>query len=83
MNEYVIFNANCTAWAVICQGGVQFVSLTSKPSVFKSKARAEAQAKKVGGAVDVYYGCSIISGSKGSVVAKQSDRNRKTPYRSI
>lgn len=85
-NESVELNES---WVVTLPSGEFFVrnsAPTSKleyATVFKSKDRAEAQAKRSDGEVESYYGAATPKGSKDSVAPKQNPVNKSAPYRSI
>lgn len=81
MNEYIIaFGIDC--WGVLSGNELQRTHVHTSASVFKAKARAEKLAVKHGGVVEPFYGFNVRS-TKQTVTAKQSQINRKTPYRSV
>jgi hypothetical protein len=79
MNEYIISLAN--KYACVNGTRVDWVSFAFA-TVFKKKERAEAFAKKCGGAVEPFYG-KAVTGNKSFVAPKQSPINRHSPYRTI
>lgn len=78
MFEYTVMNG--TKYATLRRTSVEWTSI-SFATVFKSKSRAEAIAKRFNGVVEPFYGRPVAS-NKSFVVPKQSPINHKSPYRS-
>jgi len=79
-NEYNITNDG--KFVSLSGTSVSWTSNHQWASAFKSKARADALAKKVGGVVVPSYGM-VPRSSKSSVAPVASKINRSSPYRSI
>lgn len=80
MNEYVI--AVGEKYVVMSGNNVSLTCTFSFASVFTKKDRAEKLAKKHNGFVENFYGFDVKS-TKSTVVPKQSQINRGSPYRSV
>lgn len=78
MFEYTVMNG--TKYATLRATSVEWTSI-SFATVFKSKSRAEAIAKRFNGVVEPFYGRPVAS-NKSFVAPKQSPINHKSPYRS-
>ena len=78
MFEYTVMNG--TKYATLRGASVEWTSI-SFATVFKSKSRAEAVAKRCNGVVEPFYGRPVAS-NKSFVVPRQSSVNHKSPYKS-
>ena len=78
MFEYTVMNG--TKYCVLRGSSVEWTTIKFA-TVFKTKSRAEATAKRCNGVVEPFYGRPVAS-NKSFVAPKQSPINHKSPYRS-